>query len=162
MIKLANISSKYIKYLYGFDKKVMYNKGQRRPYLGVLFEVKGHKFYAPLTHPKEKFKSMKNQEDFIKIGGGSLGAINLNNMIPVVEGVADVIDISKVEDWKYRMLLINQIKFFDDNETYIINKATKLYKSYKNKTLRKAVAQRCCNFVLLQKHAKGFNKLKQG
>lgn len=36
-----------------------------------------------LTFPKKKHKVMKNDIDFRKIDGGNLGAINLNNMIPV-------------------------------------------------------------------------------
>lgn len=157
LIRLVKVDSKYIKYLYSFDKKVMYNKGQKRPYLGVLFEVRGHKYYAPLTHPKEKFKHMRNSEDFMRIKGGTLGAINFNNMIPVVDDAVSVIDVSQVEDIKYKMLLINQLRFFDDNDIDIINRATKLYKAYKSKKLRKAVFNRCCNFYVLEKKSKEYN-----
>ena len=157
MIRLVYVDSKYIKFLYSFDKRVMYNKGQRRPYLGILFEVKGHKYYAPLTHPKEKFKTMKNSEDFMRIKGGTLGAINFNNMIPVNESSITRINVSEIEDVKYKLLLINQIEFFDDNETEIVNRATKLYKAYRSKKLRKAVADRCCNFMVLEKKSKIYN-----
>ena len=139
VIRLIYVDSKYIKYLYHFDKHVMFNKGQKRPYIGVLFEIKGHKFYAPLTHPKEKYKTMKNDVDFMRIQGGSLGAINFNNMIPVHNSAIIPIIVSNVKDNKYRMLLINQLKFFDDHETEILNKGVKLYKSYKNGTLREQV-----------------------
>ena len=154
MIRLVYVDSKYIKYLYSFDNRVMFNKGQRRPYLGILFQVKGHKYYAPLTHPKEKFKSMKNSQDFIRIEGGLLGAINLNNMIPVVDSAVQVINIREIEDWKYKMLLINQIKFFDDHELDIVNRATKLYKAHKLKRLRQTIYQRCCDFAMLETKSK--------
>ena len=154
MIRLVNVDSKYIKYLYYFDNKVMYNKGQKRPYIGILFEVKGNKYYAPLTHPKPKFLHMKNTEDFMRIKGGTLGAINFNNMIPVVDSAVNVINVSSINDEKYKLLLINQLQFFDNNDTDIINRATKLYRAYKSKKLRKSVAQRCCNFMLLENKAK--------
>ena len=156
-IRLVYVDTKYIRYLYHYDNHVMFNKGQRRPYIGILFTVKGHKYYAPLTHPKEKFKAMKNSEDFMKIAGGALGAINFNNMIPVRDEAVKIIDISQVADMKYKLLLIQQIKFFDDNETEIINKATKLYKAYKSKKLRKTVAIRCCNFMLLEQKSKFYD-----
>ena len=101
VIRLIYVDSKYIKYLYHFDKHVMFNKGQKRPYIGVLFEIKGHKFYAPLTHPKEKYKTMKNDVDFMRIQGGSLGAINFNNMIPVHNSAIIPIIVSNVKDNKY-------------------------------------------------------------
>lgn len=157
MVKLVYVESKYIQYLYKFDNKVMYNKGQRRPYLGILFTVRGHKYYAPLTHPKEKFLSMKNTEDFMKIAGGQYGAINFNNMIPVVDSAIIPILVRNILDKKYKVLLINQIEFFNEHDTEIINKATKLYKNYKNKKLRKEVARRCCNFAVLEEKSKQYN-----
>lgn len=157
MIRLVYVDGKYIKFLYSVDKRVMYNKGQKRPYLGILFEVKGHKYYAPLTHPKEKFKTMKNAQDFIRIAGGKLGAINLNNMIPVVDNAVQIINIKDIEDQKYKMLLINQIRFFDEHELDIVNRATKLYKAYKTKKLRQSVAVRCCDFLALERKSKLYN-----
>lgn len=158
LLRLVYIDSKYIRFLFQFDNRVMYNKGQRRPYIGLLFEVKGHKYYAPLTHPREKFLTMKNDVDFMRIDGGKLGAINFNNMIPVRNEAIIPIDVSKVSDQKYKMLLINQLKFFDDHETNILDRATKLYHSYKNKTLRQAVRNRCCNFIYLEKVSKRYDE----
>lgn len=157
MIRLINVDSKYIRYLYNFDNHVMYNKGQKRPYIGILFEVKGCKYYAPLTSPKEKFTTMKNDVDFMRIGGGKYGAINFNNMIPVVDSAINIIDVKSIEDFKYKLILINQIKFFDDKELDILNKATKLYKAYKTNVLRPTVKNRCCNFMFLEKKAKFYN-----
>ena len=157
MVKLVYVDSKFIRYLYHYDNHVMYNKGQRRPYIGILFQVKSLKYYSPLTHPKEKFKTMKNSEDFMRIKGGELGAINFNNMIPIRNEALIPINVSEIEDKKYKMLLINQMKFFDDHETDIVNRATKLYKAFKNNTLRKSVKIRCCNFPLLEKQAKRYD-----
>lgn len=154
MVRLVHVDSKYISYLFKFDKHVMYNKGQRRPYLGVLFEVRGHKYYAPLTHSKEKFKTMRNSVDFMRIQGGELGAINFNNMIPVVDAAVEKVDTKKISDWKYKLLLINQIEFFDMHDTEIVDRATKLYRSIRQKTARKEVQDRCCDFALLEKKSK--------
>lgn len=157
MVRLVNVDSKYISFLYKFDNHVMYNKGQRRPYIGILFEVRGHKYYAPLTSPKEKFKNMKNDVDFMRIEQGKLGAINFNNMIPVVDNAVSKIDTNKISDWKYKLLLINQIAFFDEHDTEIVDRATKLYKSITRGTAREEVKKRCCNFQLLEKKSAIYN-----
>lgn len=156
-IRLVNVSSNYIRYLYKYDNKVMYNKGQKRPYIGILFDVKGHKYYAPLTHPKEKFTKMKNDVDFMRIRAGKYGAINFNNMIPVVDSEVKIVDVHAVSDLKYKLILIQQIIFFDEYETEIINKATKLYKAYNKGTLRDSVKNRCCNFKLLESVSKKYD-----
>ena len=157
MIRLIKVDSKYIRYLYSFDNHVMYNKGQKRPYIGILFEVKGCKYYAPLSHPKPKFLTKENDVDFMRINGGRHGAINFNNMIPVVDSAVEIMDVRNEQDFKYKLILINQLQFFDDKELDIINKATKLYKAYKTKKLRKKVMERCCDFVLLEKKSKLYN-----
>ena len=159
-IKLAYIDTTYINYLRQFENKVMYNKGQKRPYIGIIFKVREHDYFAPLSSPKEKFQKMKNSEHFMRIAGGKLGAINFNNMIPAKPGCVNPIHVSQIDDWKYKLLLINQIKFFNEFETEIINRATKLYKNYKSNKLRPEVKKVCCNFVLLEKVAKDY-KLKR-
>jgi len=157
LIHIVNVHDKYIKYLYHYDNRVMYNKGQKRPYIGIVFEVRGHKYYAPLTSPKPKYLQMQNTEDFMRINGGKLGAINFNNMIPVRDEAVCPLDVLKVKDEKYRYLLLQQIKWFDNHDTEIINRATKLYRGYKNKKLRKSVSIRCCNFGILEKYALQYN-----
>ncbi|MDR0975854.1 MAG: type III toxin-antitoxin system ToxN/AbiQ family toxin [Christensenellaceae bacterium] len=151
MVKLVTIDEKYIKYLSKFDSRVAVNKNQKRPYIGVLFEVRGHPYYAPLSSPKPKHTTMRNTEDFMRIAGGKYGAINFNNMIPVVLPAIHEIDISAATPIGYKMVLIHQIEFFNEKETEIINKATKLYKNYKSGKIRKEVKDRCCNFFVLEK-----------
>ena len=36
------------------------NKNESRPYIGILLEVNGMNYIAPLASPKEKHKSIKN------------------------------------------------------------------------------------------------------
>lgn len=153
-IEIVYISNHYIKYLYNIDNKVMYNKGQRRPYIGILFEVQGNKYYAPLTHPKEKFKTMPNNIDFHKLDNGKLGAINFNNMIPVHDSAVIHIEINKIEDIKYKFLILKQIEYLNKNHINIIDKANRLYNYYINKTLKENVYNRCCNFTKLEEVSK--------
>lgn len=157
MVRLAIINGKYLNFLFKFDNRVMLNKDKKRPYIGVIFKIKGLDYYAPLSSPKPKHKKMKNAVDFMRIKGGELGAINFNNMIPVPLCAVEPVNVADAENIQYKMLLINQIQFFDENDTEIINRATKLYKAYRAKKLRKEVVDRCVNFPQLEKKAKLYN-----
>ena len=152
-IRIVYIESKYISYLQKFDSKVMYNKGQTRPYIGILFEVNGLKYFAPLSHPKEKFKNMRNSETFMKIKNGEYGAINFNNMIPARENCTHILNTSNILDKKYKLIVLNQLAFFDKNYKQIIAKAEKLYRLSSENKLRQSVKQICCDFRLLESKA---------
>ncbi len=100
----------YCDFLRQFDKCVPYNfdKKDTRPFVGVLIKINDSLYYAPLTSPKPKHLKMKNQLDFIKIKGGELGTINLNNMIPIPQSELKKILFSSYSDDKYKSLLQNQ------------------------------------------------------
>lgn len=67
--KIVRINTDYCDFLRLFDNKVMYNMNQKatRPFVGVLFEIESFEYFAPLSSPKEKHKTMKNTLDFFKI-----------------------------------------------------------------------------------------------
>lgn len=92
---MYKISENYIEFLRETDPvNVKYNKNQRRPYIGIVLELNQILYFAPLASPKSKHIKMKNSLDFIKIGNGKLGAINLNNMIPVPQEA--ILELSKL------------------------------------------------------------------
>jgi len=148
------IDENYINFLREFDKKVCYNKDESRPYIGILFTVKTVMYFAPLSSPRDKFKKRKNDVDFMRIDGGKLGYINFNNMIPVTDNAILPKKIEDIKATNYKKLLYKQLNWFRKKEDEIVYKASKLYKSYKNRTLRQNVYERCCNFFLLEKKMK--------
>lgn len=83
--KIVKINSKYCDYLRKYDNKVTYNAGLKdlRPFIGVLFKVNNMEYFAPLSSPKPKYKTIKNTLDLMKIDNGNYGVVNFNNMIPV-------------------------------------------------------------------------------
>ena len=107
-MKFYHIKEDFITYLRQFDTKVAENKNQTRPYVGVVLEINSVKYYAPFSSPKPKHIKMKNGKDFRKINNGLYGAINFNNMIPVLDSALIEIDIANIADVKYRRLLQNQ------------------------------------------------------
>lgn len=165
-LKLVKIDTKYCDYLRLYDNKVPYNFNNKdlRPFVGILFEVSDCKYFAPLSSPKPKHLKMKNTIDFLRLDDGKLGAINFNNMLPVMDNNVIVIDLNKKyikkSDIKYQSLLKHQIYWLNRNDEMLYNRARKLYFNYVNGTLNKNVYDRCCSFKLLEDKCKDYNMLK--
>lgn len=143
----------YCNYLHYYEPKIPYieNEKENRPFIGVILNVNGKNFFAPLTSPKKKHLSMKNMQDFLKIDGGKLGGINLNNMIPIPSSYLEKIKIDKIEDKKYKNMIINQMNWINLNTLRIQNRARNLYYIISNGKANKDLQDRCCNFKLLEK-----------
>ena len=125
-MKLYTISEEYINYLKQFSENIKYNKNESRPYVGIVLEINGHNYFAPLGSPKPKHINMKESMDFIKIDNGQAGVINLNNMIPVSLEYVKQIDFS-LYDEKYVGLLKKQAIWINKNSPKIKSKTLKLY-----------------------------------
>lgn len=161
---IVKVDSKYCDYLRQFDNKVSYNAGikELRPFIGVLFMVGKCEYFAPLSSPKPKHKTLRNTLDLLKIDNGNLGVINLNNMIPVTDNNYEEFDLDKKtkdEDEQFRItLLSNQLRWLTSNRQEIRKKSKLLYNLYKNNKLPKNVKDRCCNYILLEGKCKEYNK----
>lgn len=153
-LKFYTVNTEYILYLKKYDIKIMENSGNKsqRPYIGILFEIDNKKYLAPLTSPKPKHLKMKNTLDFIKIDGGKLGAINLNNMFPVIDQVIIPKNIKLEENLNYKELLTDQINWCNkkENSTNILKKAEALYNEMTQKKENSIFWNRCCNFKILE------------
>ena len=160
-LEFYNVSTEYCDYLRKYDSNVPYimdNKANR-PFIGVVLNINGNSYFAPLTSPKPKHLKMKNQVDFIKINEGKLGAINLNNMIPVNKDNIKKVDFSLIENSEYKNLLIDQLSWCNksENKSVIISRASKLYNLlYTNYS--ENLKHRCCNFKELERLSKLYNK----
>lgn len=154
-MRFYNIKDDYIEYLRHYDSKVAQNKQESRPYVGVILEIAGIKYYAPFSSPKPKHQKMKNGKDFRKINHGLYGAINFNNMIPVVDEALILIEIENIQDEKYKRLLQNQYNSIRSDKTQIEKTAGNLHTLVltTDKQLSKhdlSVKQRCCDLSLLE------------
>ena len=154
-MKFYHIKEDFITYLRQFDTKIAENKNQTRPYVGIVLEVNSVKYYAPFSSPKPKHKKMKNGKDFRKINNGLYGAINFNNMIPVLDSALIEIDIANIVDVKYRRLLQNQYNSIKADEKGILKTAENLRKLIFDAETNlsahdKVIKQRCCDLVLLE------------
>ena len=162
-MRIYNVKEDYIDYLRNFEPKVMFNKQEKRPYIGVVHVINSTKYYVPLASPKPKFASMKNTKDFHKIAGGKYGAINFNKMIPIVNGVLIDLDINNEPNTAYRTLLQNQFRELTDMKELIRRKSQEIYKLFvtsdKLSPNDSRVKDRCCDFLLLEQEMYGYNPL---
>ena len=120
-MKIIYIKETYIDYLREYDLKVPHNKNEKRPYIGVLFEINSYLYFAPLTSPKPKHKTMSEKIDFIKLRDGELGAINLNNMLPVLESEIiqfDIDGLKKINPKEYNKF-IDQVRELNSKKSKI-------------------------------------------
>lgn len=156
-MELYTIKEDYINFLKNFSENVKFNKGGSRPYVGIVLQINGHDYFAPLGSPKPKHIKMKETSDFIKINNGNLGIINLNNMIPVLSNNVVEINIRAISDKKYATLLDSQIRWIERNNELLISKSFKLYKIITEKE-NTIFHKRSNNFKLLEEKSKEYEK----
>ena len=163
-LKLVRIDTEYCNFLRQFDSRVPYNFNEKelRPFIGVLFEVNGCSYFAPLSSPKPKHLKMKNKLDFLRIDNGKLGAINFNNMLPIQQNNIIMIDLEKQyvtkSEQNYQKLLKEQIYWLNRNDEKLFSRAEGLYLKYKENKLDMKIRERCCNFTLLEEKCMDYNK----
>lgn len=163
-LKIIMVDSKYCDYLRQYDKKVPYNfkDKERRPFVGVLFTIDQSNYFAPLSSPKKKHLKMKNTIDFLKINGGKLGAINFNNMLPIVDCAIIDLDLNckniSKKDKMYFELLQSQFYWLKRQENIIYKKSIGLYNKYIDNKLEQNIKDRCLNFKLLEQKSKLYIK----
>ena len=168
-LSLYTVNLKYIRNLAKADDNVFSISPQAgkstRPFIGVIVICDTKQYCVPLSSPKEKHKSMKNDVDFSKIldsDGKLIGVLNFNNMIPVRDDVIDRLDIKiHPKDTPavkhYKNLLIDQLTFCRQNQEAIISKANKLYRLIKQGKPSALLKRRCCKFSELEKVLDKFN-----
>lgn len=160
-MKLVVIDTKYIDYLREFDKRVCSNKDKylTRPYVGVLFKLRNVMYFAPLISngKSNKLKYNPKQESltFFPIDNCNLGGVNINNMIPVIDGVYNLVDMKikesdSLENAKYKRMLIEQLKFLSTNEKKLRTKVNILYNMKIKKQLSEHRDLVVCDFRLLE------------
>ncbi|EPO5060857.1 type III toxin-antitoxin system ToxN/AbiQ family toxin [Escherichia coli] len=152
-MKFYVIADSYINHLVACDQHVYKNKGTR-PYIGVVLEVNGVEFLAPLTSYKEKQDKVPNSSPLIfkmyELGNeeNKLGMVQINNMVPVLSSEVELLDLS-ILDAKYQNLLNMQQQFLRKHQEELQKKASKLYKLV-SKGVATGIVNMCCDFKALE------------
>ena len=111
-LKLYEINPKYIKYLAQYQEHIFISDGNKasRKYIGIVLQINGMNYFAPLSSFKPKHKKMKESVDFIKIR--DYAVININNMVPVPEGEYHLVDVNGTKDMQYNAIFGNSVRKF--------------------------------------------------
>ena len=157
------IDEKYINFLSQFSEHLFHNaklsQTYSRKYVGILFEINGIKYFAPLSSFKPKHKRLSETVDFIKIG--DMAVINLNNMFPVPENTYSLTNPNTEKNQQYRTLLNNEIRIIKQKTEQIINNAKTVYNHKMTNDGKSKLSQRCNDFKLLEEKYKEWNSGKK-
>ena len=170
-LRLYIVDIKYVRDLAKKDDNVMSVSPQKnkenRPFVGIVIICANKKYCIPLSSPKEKHKTMKNDIDFMKIYDEDkiVGVLNFNNMIPIDERYAKVLDLKinkqdSVPVIYYKKICTKQLKWCREHQETICKKASKLYKMITSGKANNHLKRRCCNFCKLEKILE--NKINTG
>ena len=154
--RFYHVSDHYIKYLKSADNRVQYNKGQRRPYVGVVLSINMMDYFVPLESPKPNHKNIKSGGPVLKLDNGNLGIMGFNNMIPVVPSCLIPFDIQQIDDDKYKYLLLNQLAYCNKNSEIILHRAETTYQKQISKNVP-LYTRVCCDFRKLERKAKKYD-----
>lgn len=131
------VSDEYIAYLSKTESRVMQNKPEtrtyHRKYVGVLTELKGFKYFVPMSSPKEKdYENGKIKKNnlttiYMKNKEKLYGTLRFNAMIPVPESELSAYKINDEGDFSYKMLMLAEYNFCKDNREKIEKTAKNLY-----------------------------------
>ncbi|MBK5262880.1 MAG: type III toxin-antitoxin system ToxN/AbiQ family toxin [Peptostreptococcaceae bacterium] len=162
MLEFYHVETDYIYYLKEFQKYIWNNNDgkNQRPYIGVIVNISGHDYFAPLTSPKAKNSNVRDNLMKIRIDHKSdfLGLINLNNMIPVKNTEVNLIDINILEQ-KYQGLVQTQRIEIRKKQTKIKANAKVLYNKVCNHPDdNEYFVSRCYDFKLLEQKCDEYSK----
>lgn len=168
-LNLYTVNLKYIRNLHNQDDHVFSISPQtgksNRPFVGIVIICDNKQYCVPLSSPKPKHQTMKNDIDFHKIldtNGKLIGVLDFNNMIPVRPDVIDEIKINishhdSPSVKHYKNLVIEQLTFCRKNQDIIIAKANKLYRIVSKKNVSGHLKQRCLKWHKLEKVLENFH-----
>ncbi len=101
-LRIYRIRDGFIEFLHEKDHRVQFNKRERRPYIGVVLEINGHKYFVPMESPKPNHEKLKSNVHIMRIDGGKYGILGFNNMVPAKDFFLVPFDIEKEPDERYK------------------------------------------------------------
>lgn len=131
------VDNNYLEYLNKIDNSVAYNKKLHdihcnskykfeKFYIGILLEVNGHKYIAPVSSNKNKYRTSYMIKDEL---GNIIGSVRFNFMIPVNDELIKKLKISDFD--KSRGFLLHMEKEnCNKNKITILNMAKRNYKQF--------------------------------
>lgn len=145
-LNFYEVKEEYLDYLKQYEDKIPNNNNNQHVkfFCGVVIDINGYKYYAPLSS-----KTIKQQTSIIIYDQKKeISSIKFSFMIPVPEMCLSVKSIKNEKDEKYKRLLMKEYNYCKKHKYNIYKIANKTYKIGKNKEHK--LHDVCCNFELLE------------
>lgn len=150
MLRFYDIDEKYIQFLKTIDRQVPNVKydSNNKFVCGVVLEINGVKYYAPISHKTDKQQTNLQIFD----NGKPISTIRFSFMIPAFDEVLTYKNFKIVakSDQNYANLLQAEYDYCSNHIQDITNKALSVYRIGCNKNHR--LNYTCCDFKKLEEH----------
>ena len=157
-LQIYEVDCGYIDYIGKYADHLFHNAKQSqsnsRKYIGIVLEVNSFKYFIPLSSFKEKHTKMCEKVDFIKIK--DYAVLNINNMLPVPDGLFERVDIGAVKDIKYRALLQAEYREIKRKRDIILKYSKIVYNHKIRNGDKTPLARRTNDFHILEDACKNY------
>lgn len=155
-LRIYRVDEKYIRFLHSKDSRVQFNKGNRRPYVGIVLMVGSYKYFVPMESPRPSHNKIRPGYHIMKLDKGNLGLLGFNNMIPIHKEALIEFSIDDEPDEQYASLLRRQASYINRNKASIFQHASKTYFNAvpKNNAFLNKI---CCDFKKLERACDKYN-----
>lgn len=170
---LYTVDVAYLRYLHEHDSEVRFSEHkpyEKKPFIGIIAFIGAYTYFIPLTSAKQKHSRWKtvsqthyliyevidkakvSEKDIVKPYNDSeaikiFAALDIKKMIPVPDGLYSKIDFDKIDDKKYKKLLVYEFLFCQDIQDGILAKAKEAYTKQK---FTGKVFPMFCNYAKLE------------
>ncbi|NLC92833.1 MAG: type III toxin-antitoxin system ToxN/AbiQ family toxin [Treponema sp.] len=127
--------------------------------MGIILEINGFKYFAPLSSFKPKHKRLCETIDFIKVG--IYAVINLNNMFPAPLNLCKAVQIENIKNEHYRNLVRAKYRIIKQKTEQIVNNAKDVYNHKMINDGKSKLSQRCNDFRNLELKCKEYSDKKK-
>ena len=153
-MKFYDIDEGYVKYLQTIDPQVpnIHYNTNNKFVCGVVLEINGVKYYAPISHTTRRFQTSM----LIYDNNRPISSIRFSFMIPAYEEVLIQKNFSQIAkiDQNYANILAAEHRYCQAHKQDIYSKAHSVYRIGCNKNHRLNYA--CCDFKRLEKEYKNY------
>lgn len=148
MLKFYDITEDYVKYLQTIDRQIpnIHYNTNNKFVCGIVFEIKGVKYYAPISHTVKKFQTSM----LIYDKGTPISSIRFSFMLPAYDEVLIEKNFKQIakEDQNYANILAAEYEYCRHHVNDIYKKAEAVYRIGCNKNHQ--LNYTCCNFKKLE------------
>lgn len=158
MFKFYDIDINYVKYLQTIDSQVpnIHYNTNNKFVCGVVLDINGTQFYAPISHTTKKFQTSM----LIYDNGKAISSIRFSFMVPAESKYLTVKDFKTIAktNQNYANILAAEYAYCKNNIKQIQNKAYSVYKIGCNK--KHKLNYTCCDFQKLEQNYKNYNVIQ--